>query len=370
MPQPTPRRLLRTGALVLVAAGAVTLAGVRESAQATGALTSTEGQGQPQQRRHRLMPSPSTVAYGHYWAESKPVLHIASGDELTIGTLLTSTPARLEEAGVKPEDVEPSLRAIVDSVKDRGPGGHILTGPVYVDGAEPGDVLEVRIKKIELPIAYSYNAFRPTAGFLPEDFPTPRMRIIPLDRSAMVARFAPGIDVPLRPFFGSIGVAPPPARGRVNSAPPDIHAGNLDNKELVAGTTLYIPVHVPGALLQLGDGHAAQGDGEVDITALETSLVGTLDVIVRKDMKLTWPRGETPTHWISMGADKDLVVATKIAVRQAIDFLVTEQGLSREDAYMLTSVACDVRITQLVDGNVGAHVMIPKELFTGRAGGR
>ncbi|MBK6487438.1 MAG: acetamidase/formamidase family protein [Gemmatimonadetes bacterium] len=314
------------------------------------------------------MPSPSTVAYGHYWAEAKPVLHIASGDELTIGTLLTSTPTRLEGAGVKPEDVEPSLRAIVDSVKDRGPGGHILTGPVYVRGAEPGDVLEVRIKKIDLAIAYAYNAFGPTSGFIPEDFPTARMRIIPLDRQAMVARFAPGIDVPLRPFFGSIGVAPPAARGRVSSAPPDIHAGNLDNKELVAGTTLFIPVHVPGALLQLGDGHAAQGDGEVDITGLETSLVGTIDVIVRKDMKLTWPRGETPTHWIAMGADKDLVVATKTAVRQAIEFLVSEQGLSRDDAYMLTSVACDVRITQLVDGNVGAHVMIPKSLFTGRRG--
>lgn len=320
----------------------------------------------PPPTKHRLMPSPSTVVYGYYWSDAKPVLHIASGDELTIGTLLTSTPVRLEGAGVKPDDVEPSLRAIVDQVKDRGPGGHILTGPVYVDGAEPGDVLEVRIKKIDLAISYAYNAFGPKSGFIPEDFPSAKMRIIPLDRTAMVARFAPGVDVPIRPFFGSIGVAPPPARGRVSSAPPDIHAGNLDNKELVAGTTLYIPVHVPGALLQLGDGHAAQGDGEVDITGLETSLVGTMDVIVRKDMRLTWPRGETPTHWIAMGADKDLVVATKTAVRQAIEFLVSERGLSRDDAYMLTSVACDVRITQLVDGNVGAHVMIPKALFTRR----
>ena len=312
------------------------------------------------------MPSPSTVAYGYYWSEAKPVLHIASGDELTIGTLLTSTPQRLEGAGVKPEDVEPSLRAIVDSVKDRGPGGHILTGPVYVDGAEPGDVLEIRLKKIDLAIPYAYNAFGPTSGFIPEDFPARGMKIIPLDQQAMMARFAPGIDIPLRPFFGSIGVAPPAARGRVSSAPPDIHAGNLDNKELVAGTTLYIPVHVPGALLQFGDGHAGQGDGEVDITALETSLVGVVDVIVRKDMTLTWPRGETPTHWIAMGADKDLVTATKTALRQAIDFLVREKGLTREDAYMLASVSCDVRITQLVDGNVGAHVMIPKAIFTGR----
>ncbi len=354
------RLIVRSAALLTVAAaGSATLAA---NVSARGA-DKREPVPAPQPRKHRLMPSPSTVAYGYYWADAKPVLHIASGDELTIGTLLTSTPSRLEGAGVKPEDVEPSLRAIVDSVKDRGPGGHILTGPVYVDGAEPGDVLEVRFKKIDLAIPYSYNAFGRTSGFIPEDFTEPRMRIIPLDKKSMTAHFAPGIDVPLHPFFGSVGVAPPPERGRVSSAPPDIHAGNLDNKELVAGTKLYIPVHVPGALLQLGDGHAAQGDGEVDITALETSLVGTLDVIVRKDMHLTWPRGETPTHWIAMGADKDLVTATKTAVRQAIDFLVTEKKLSREDAYMLVSVGCDVSITQLVDGNVGAHVMIPKSLF-------
>lgn len=317
--------------------------------------------------KHRLMPSPSTVVVGHYWSESKPVLHIASGDELTIGTLITSTPARLEGSGVKPADVEPALRAIIDSVTDRGPGGHILTGPVYVDGAEPGDVLEVRIRKVELAIPYAYNAFGRTSGFIPEDFPTSKMRIIPLDRRAMMARFAPGIDIPLRPFFGSIGVAPPASMGRISSAPPDLHAGNLDNKELVAGTTLFIPVHVRGALLEVGDGHAGQGDGEVDITGLETSLVGTFDIIVRKDMKLTLPRAETPTHVITMGMNKDLVTATKTALRQAIEFLVNEKGMTREDAYMLTSVACDVRITQLVDGNVGAHVMIPKGIFTGSA---
>ena len=314
--------------------------------------------------KHRLMPSPATVVVGHYWSESKPVLHIASGDELTVGTLITSTPARLEGAGVKPEDVEPALRAIVDSVTDKGPGGHILTGPVYVDGAEPGDVLEVRIKRVDLAIPYAYNAFGRTSGFLPEDFNTSKMRIIPLDRRAMMARFAPGIDIPLKPFFGSIGVAPPPAMGRISSAPPNIHAGNLDNKELVAGTTLFIPVHVPGGLLEFGDGHAGQGDGEVDITGLETSLLGTFDIIVRKDLHLTWPRAETPTHWITMGMDKDLVTATKQALRNAIEFLVTVKGMTREDAYMLASVSCDMRITQLVDGNVGVHVMIPKAIFT------
>jgi acetamidase/formamidase len=152
--------------------------------------------------------------------------------------------------------------------------------------------------------------------------------------------------------------------GRINSAPPDLHAGNLDNKHLVAGTTLYIPVYTAGALLEIGDGHAAQGNGEVTITALETSLVGRFQVIVRKDMRLALPRAETPTHWITMGMDRDLVKATKTAVREAIAYLVAERGLSKDDAYMLASVACDVEVTQLVDGNVGVHVMIPKSLFT------
>ncbi|MEO6864276.1 MAG: acetamidase/formamidase family protein [Gemmatimonadaceae bacterium] len=316
---------------------------------------------------HTLMPSPSTVAWGYYDAAAKPVLRINSGDVIVVGTLLTSSPARLEGAGVAPSSVEQSLRNIYDSVTNKGPGGHILTGPIYVNGADSGDVLEIHIRKIDLAIPYAYNAFGGKSGFLPEDFGYSKMRIIPLDKRTMLAHFADGIDIPIRPFFGSIGVAPPASMGRLNSAPPGIHAGNLDNKELVAGTTLYIPVHTAGALLEIGDGHAGQGNGEVDITALETSLVGTFQVIVRKDMHLTWPRGETPTHWIAMGTDKDLVVATKTAVRQAIDFLMS-RGLSKDDAYMLTSVACDVDVTQLVDGNVGVHVMIPKSIFTARKG--
>jgi acetamidase/formamidase len=319
---------------------------------------------------HTLMPTPTTVAWGYYDAAAKPVLHIRSGDEIIVGTLITSTPERLEGAGVKPGDVEQSLRDITTTVTNKGPGGHILTGPIYVDGADSGDVLEIQIEKIDIAIPYAYNAFGVNRGFLPEDFAYSKMRIIPLDTARLVAHFAPGINIPLHPFFGSIGVAPPASRGRVNSAPPDIHAGNLDNKELVAGTTLYIPVHTPGALLEIGDGHAGQGNGEVDITAMETSLRGRFKVIVRKDIHMAWPRGETPTHWIAMGMDKDLVQATKIAVRQAIDFLMTVQGLSHDDAYMLASVSCDVDVTELVDGNVGVHVMIPKSIFPRGAGDR
>lgn len=317
--------------------------------------------------KHTIMPTPTTVAWGYYDAAAKPVLHVNSGDELIVGTLITSSPKRLEAAGVPASEVEQSLRDIYDKVTDKGPGGHILTGPIYVNGADSGDVLEIRIKKIDLAIPYAYNAFGGKSGFLPEDFGYSKMRIIPLDKRTMLAHFADGIDIPLHPFFGSIGVAPPASFGRLSSAPPGIHAGNLDNKELVAGTTLYIPIFTRGALLEIGDGHAGQGNGEVDITALETSLVGTFQVIVRKDMHLAWPRGETPTHWIAMATDKDLVVATKTAVRQAIDFLMS-RGLSKDDAYMLTSVACDVDVTQLVDGNVGVHVMIPKSIFVGHTG--
>jgi acetamidase/formamidase len=238
-------------------------------------------------RTHRLEATPATVAYGHYWAESKPVLTVNSGDIIDVDTLLTSTPDRLEKAGVPASEIQPSLRAIVDQVKDRGPGGHILTGPVYVTGAEPGDALEVKVLSIDLPIAYGYNG---CSGFVRENCTPGRgPTILRLDRKTMTSEFLPGIVIPLKPFFGSMGVAPALPVGRVSSNPPSTHAGNLDNKELVAGTTLWIPVHVSGALFQIGDGHAAQGDGEVNQTAIETSLRGRVQLTVRKDMALTWP---------------------------------------------------------------------------------
>ena len=312
-------------------------------------------------RTHRLEATPQTVAYGYYWSEAKPVLRIASGDILDVDTLLTSTPDRLEKSGVAAAEVQASLRAIVEQVKDRGPGGHILTGPVFVEGAEPGDALEVKVLSIDLPIAYGYNG---CAGFIRENCTPGRgQTIIRLDRKAMIGHFAPGIEIPLRPFFGSMGVAPPPAMGRIHSSPPGIHAGNLDNKELVAGTTLWIPVYVPGALFEIGDGHAAQGDGEVDQTAIETSLRGRVQLTVRKGMTLKWPRAETNTHFISMGTDVDLTAATRIAIQEMIDFLAATKKMDKHTAYQLTSVAGDVAITQLVDGTMGVHVKMPKAIF-------
>jgi acetamidase/formamidase len=314
--------------------------------------------------QHELLATPTTVAWGYYAADAPPVMRIKSGETVQVHTLITSTPSRLEGAGVAPAQVEQSLRDITEKVTNKGPGGHILTGPIFVEGAEPGDVLEVRIKGIQLAIPYAYNAFGPKSGFIPEDFGYAKMRIIPLDAKRMVANFAPGIEVPLRPFFGSMGVAPPPAAGRVNSAPPGIHGGNLDNKDLVVGTTLYLPVHVPGALFFIGDGHAGQGNGEVDITALETSLIGNLEFIVRKDMHQAMPSAETPTQYISMGLNEDLTLASKQAVREMIDFLMRIKGLSKDDAYMLCSVAGDLNVTQVVDGTRGAHMLLPKSIFT------
>jgi acetamidase/formamidase len=312
------------------------------------------------------MPSPKTVVVGAYDPAATPVLRIASGDEVEIGTVSTCG-SQLLRPGQDSGTVEPSIRAITAAVRDsglrRGPGGHTLTGPIYVEGADSGDVLEVRIKRIDIDIPLACNSL---AGFLREDFRgvSRGTKFIPLDRKTMLGTFAEGIEIPLRPFFGSIGVAPPPKFGRIHSSPPGIHAGNLDNKELVAGTILYIPVHTRGALVEVGDGHAAQGDGEVDMTALETALRGRLQFIVRKDMKTDWPRGETRTHWIAMGADSNLTMATRIAIREAIDLLVDVKKMTRDDAYMLISVGCEVRVTQLVDGTMGMHVMIPKSLFT------
>jgi len=316
---------------------------------------------------HRLEATPSTVAYGYYWSAAPPVLRIASGDIIDVDTLLTNTPEGLAKAGIPDNRIQASLKEIVSQVTGdrRGPGGHILTGPVFVEGAEPGDVLEVRIQSIELAIDYGYNGCK---GFLPENCePNTPVRIISLDRERMTAQFAPGIVIPLRPFFGSMGVAPSPEAGRVSSNPPGRHAGSLDNRELVAGSTLYIPVFARGALFEVGDGHAAQGDGEVDQTAIETSLRARLQLTVRKDMKLTWPRAETPTDYISMATDPDLLVATRTAIQEMVDFLVTAKHLTRQEAYQLVSIAGNVAITQLVDKpNVGVHVRLPKSIFGAR----
>jgi len=314
--------------------------------------------------RHTLLPTPKTVHWGYYDAAQPQVLRIRSGDTVEIRTAMIDPPEELEALGVAPKDYDPASREIHRTIKDHGPGAHILTGPVFVDGAEPGDTLEVHIESIRLGLPYADNVIIPGLGVLPQDFPYLHRKLTRLDEKRMVALFAPGVEIPLRPFFGSMGVAPPAGMGRISSDPPWFHAGNLDNKELVAGTTLYIPVHARGALFSVGDAHAGQGNGEVCLSALETVLSGVFRFTVRKGPRLLWPRAETPTHLMTMGFDENLDVAIQTALRDMISILVERYKLTREDAYILASDAADFSITQLVDGKRGVHAMIPKSIFT------
>jgi acetamidase/formamidase len=315
-------------------------------------------------RTHNLKLLPENVHWGYYDPALKPVLRVASGDTIRVETMLARGVQRLRAAGALEAEIPSSLKAVEAAVKERGPGAHPLTGPIWIEGAEPGDTLEVKIIGFEFLHPYGVSGFIPGNGTLPDDFPYAMFKLVHFDPRAGTANFAPGIRLKLAPFFGSIGVAPDPLVGRISSGPPGSHAGNLDNKELVAGSTLYMPVHARGALLSMGDGHAMQGDGEVTLTALETSLIGTIQVTVRKGKRLIWPRAETPTHYIAMGLHTDLDEAARLATREMVDFLVTEKGMKRDDAYILCSLAVDLHVTQLVDGTKGVHAMIEKSIFT------
>jgi acetamidase/formamidase len=308
---------------------------------------------------HRLDAAPDTVHWGYLDAALKPHIMVNSGDSVTISTVsggpqLTPTP----DSGFHVPD---ALRAIHARVQPKLGGSHILTGPVAIRGAKAGQVLEVRIKSIELSYDWGYNAIRPQTGALPHDFPEFRVIHIPLDRERMVGTMSWGAEIPLKPFFGIMAVAPPKAWGPLSSQPPRKNGGNIDNKELVAGTTLYLPIHVDGALFSCGDGHGAQGDGEVCINAIETGLIGTFEFHARGDMTLEWPMAETPTHVITMGFDPDLDDCVVIALRDMIKLISARTGISREDAYTLCSLAADLRVTQVVNGSKGIHVMLEKQ---------
>ena len=312
---------------------------------------------------HELKLTPTNVHWGYYDAHLKPVLKIASGDTVRVETMVAGGLERLNLAGVPDAEIPDSLKQVEKSITDRGPGAHPLTGPIYVQQAEPGDTLEVHILGFEYLHPFGVTGFRPGSGTLPDEFPYARFKMIRFDPKAGVAEFSRGVRLKLAPFWGSIGVAPPLVIHRLSSGPPGPHAGNLDNKELVAGSTLYLPVHVPGALLSIGDGHALQGDGEVTITALETSLRGTVQIFVRKGRQIRWPRAETPTHFITMGLNPDLNEAARMATREMIDFLMSQKGMSRDEAYILCSLAADLRVTKLVDDTKGIHAMLAKSIF-------
>jgi acetamidase/formamidase len=316
-----------------------------------------------QPRTHDLTLAPEHVHWGYYDPRLPPALRIASGDRVRIETMVAGGLQRLRLAGIAESEIPESLKTVELRVTERGPGVHPMTGPIFVEGAESGDMLEVRILAIEFLHHFGVVTFTPTTGVIPDDFPYAHAMLLRWKPGVDRVEFRAGITLRLAPFFGSIGVAPPPAVGRISSRPPGWHAGNLDNKDLVVGSTLYLPVHVPGGLLSVGDGHGMQGDGEVTGTALETSLRGTLEIRVRKGQRLRWPRAETPTHYISMGLHEDLDEAVRLATRELIDFLVAEKGLSRDEAYVLCSLAADLHVTQAVDQTKGVHAAIPKSVF-------
>jgi acetamidase/formamidase len=306
---------------------------------------------------HALKSAPETVHWGYLDAALKPVLRIASGDRIRVETVSGSA-AQMPRSGYA---VLPEMSPI-HAAHQPFLGPHILTGPVWVEGAEPGDTLQVDVEDVTLRQDWGYNLISPLKGTLPEDFPEGRLIHIPIDRERRVATLSWGAEIALRPFFGILANAPRPSYGKVTSVVPREFGGNMDNKELIAGATLYLPVFNPGALFSVGDGHGVQGDGEVCLSALETALAGTFRLTVRKDLRLTFPRAATPTHFITMGMDEDLDDAAKQAVREMIRFLGQNAGLPAADAYTLCSLACDLRVTQLVDGNKGVHAMIARHL--------
>ena len=311
---------------------------------------------------HELKASVATVHRGFFDASLKPVLTIDSGDIVRLETA-TGNPRYFESLGVPREKIPAELYAVFEGVEGTGRGDHTLNGPIAIRGAEPGDMLEIRVRAVDVRLPIAGQGFVPNRGLLPDEFPYAKDRVLWIDLTRKTVEYAPGVEVPIKPFWGVIGVAPPPRMGRVPSGPPNVFGGNLDNRDLGAGSTLYLPVHVAGALLSVGDGHAVQGYGEVCLSAVEASLRGEIQVVLHKKGDIRWPRAETATHYITMGLDADLDEAAKIATREMLDFLVKNKGLTRDDAYMLASAAMDLIVTQVVDGTKGIHAMIPKSIF-------
>lgn len=308
---------------------------------------------------HHLSAEPKNIHWGFFDAALAPVMRIRSGDRVTIDCLSGNPedlPGKDSGFGVLPDHLE------VHAKVSKGSGNHILTGPIYVEEAEPGDVLEVRIQDIRLRQNWGWNIFRGLMGTLPEEFPYFRRMHLALDAERMTATMPWGQVIPIRPFFGQLAVAPRPEYGRQNSKEPREFGGNLDNRELIPGSIIYLPVWARGALFSTGDGHAAQGDGEVCGTAIETALSGTFDFIVRKDLKLKLPFAETPTHFITMGLHPDLDRAAEQALTQMVDFLTLRLDITRDEAYSFCSFVVDLHITQTVNNVKGVHAMIAKSL--------
>ena len=300
-----------------------------------------------------LKASYDTVHFGFYDATLRPVLEVESGEEISFTTVSAHPDDDVPSDWLPPEMHDIYKRAL------RGPGPHILTGPIAVRNARPGDVLQVDIRDIRLRQPYGYNVVSPLKGMFGTELPLSKTSIMPIDLDSGLIEVVAGVKIKSRPFFGQLAVAPPREWGRLDSRPPNKFGGNIDNKELRPGTRLFLPIWVEDALFSVGDGHAAQGDGEINQTAVETSLQGRLRLSIRRNLQIDLPFAATREHLMTMAFNESLDTAARIAMRNMIRMLETHYNLAFHDAYRLCSVAADMHVTQFVNGNRGIHVMLP-----------
>lgn len=365
------RSVLKGAGLLALAGGASPLFSVPAYGDSGGEPPDDDGRAV----KIRSIPN-ETVRLGQFRMDVPDVATIDSGDVIVYPNTLTHFLGALQP-GLTIQQIA-QLR-----LDNPGKGPHSVVGPVAVRGAQPGDLLEVRFLKLD-PIDFGVNFHNPLlpgirTGALPDEFPAGQVIYFQLDREEMRTEFRPGlgIQIPLRPFQGIFGLAPRGTAQQVSSVPPGQHAGNLDLRELTAGSTLFIPVWRAGARIYTGDSHVAQGDGEVNLTAIESAMREVRAQVILHPGALAgipederWPMAETATHWIMVGIAEPVPnQATAFreaflrALRNAIDFLHRRAGLTRDDAYALSSIAVSFRITQVVDISIGVHAMIPKDLF-------
>jgi acetamidase/formamidase len=323
---------------------------------------------------HVVRSRPENMVWGFYGADVPPVARVKDGDVVEIQTInTTGINFKDPEAFFKTNNmpIDEHAQDIIDILKNAKPEpsglrGHMLTGPVYIEGAEPGDMLEVRILDIALRSGYGVNAVWPKGGDLPDAVTERENFVYRYNAKKHTASFKEGIEIPIRPFMGVMAVSPPPQTGRVSSIPPAFYGGNLDLKHMVKGTTLYLPVSAKGALFTTGDCHAAEGNGEISGVAIEASLTPTFKFIVHKGKQIKQVRAETPTHFIAIGLDPDLSKAMKNAATEACNFIKDELGFTFNEALSIASTGVDFEVTQVVDQTLGVHAMIPKSIFTNK----
>lgn len=381
-PQRVPRFLRRQGRFIVGVCAAVVL-----SAWGVGLASSSSAVEVAQTETfagtiHEVKSVPGNVIWGELFKpDSAPILTVKSGDRVKMDTVSHEgiladqgdTVEFLKAGGIAEADILPDQLEIKSAVEKTGPGPHVITGPIYVEGAEPGDVLEIKTVSIDYRVPYGVISNRHGKGSLPNEYPENGApiytKVIPIDRDNNIGIFRPSngmadLQIPLKPFMGLMGVVPADPEDAVNSVPPGVYGGNVDIKHLGIGSSLYLPVQVPGALFYSGDPHCAQGNGEVALTAIECSLTPTFELIVHKDMALDTPMGETDDAWYAIGLDEDLDEAMKKSVREYLRIANEEYGLTKPDALLFGSAAIDFEVSQVVDIVKGIHGVIPKQMFS------